>query len=117
TPNKKMPFVPERQIKRVNSAVSNKKSRRYERVGKYFGGCERRGSVGLGRLGIKTLRGPYHSLDLRKTGWMLLKLKNFVNASMRSSGGTCCAKNSAGTALQEGADDDTQELACAHKEV
>ena len=59
-------------------------------------------------------------LDLRETGWMLLKLKKFVNASMCANGRSCCRKNPGRTAVRHldlGEGDGAQELACAHKEV
>src|SRR5215472_10090546 len=58
-------------------------------------------------------------LDLRETGWMLLKLKKFVNASMCSDGRHCCGQNPASTALRHriGEGEHAQELACAPKEV
>jgi hypothetical protein len=56
-------------------------------------------------------------LDLRETGWMLLKLKKFVNA-------VCMCSNTAKILPQQpkvtedlGDGKDAQELACAHKGV
>ena len=59
-------------------------------------------------------------LDLRETGWMLLKLKKFVNAVCAPTAELAAGKNPARTAVRQGDFDDgedAQELACAHKEV
>src|SRR5262245_1360737 len=55
----RMPFRPARKVEAVNLVVGL--SRSCKRVGKYFGGCKRRGTVELEKVRAKALRGPYHS--------------------------------------------------------
>jgi len=60
-------------------------------------------------------------LDLRESGWMLLKLKKFVNAVCAATAELAAGKNRARTAARVKGTSamvkDAQELACAHKEV
>jgi len=60
-------------------------------------------------------------LDLRETGWMLLKLKKFVNAVCVYSNGRNLLQKSCQTSRRSlrtsAMAKDAQELACAHKEV
>src|SRR5215475_11260957 len=58
-------------------------------------------------------------LDLHKTGWMLLKLKKFVNARVTRTTGSRCGENQRGGLTdrfcRDGAEKkrDSRELACA----